>query len=187
MRNTAFFVVGFVLLLLQSNLFRPIAAVLRLLRWTVGAQGDLFLPGLSPSLLLPLIVFMGVHEYSLARGAGVAFALGYLSDLVGIAPIGLTTSTYVAIFVLARAAGVRLAAQTVPMQVGLGLGFTLVHDVMVLVLLAIFGRDPYVPRDLYPAILPHILMTGLLAPIIFRVAARVHSIAMSGASKELSP
>ena len=65
-----------------------------------------------PALVLPLILFMGVHEYSLARGAAVAFVLGYATDVLGIAPVGLYTFTYVATFVLARAAGVRLAAQT---------------------------------------------------------------------------
>src|SRR5262249_30909688 len=123
MRNTAFFLAGVVLLLVQSNLFRVIGFVLHLVGWVVRSQNDLVVAGLVPSLVLPLILFMGVHEYSLARGAGVAFALGYLTDLVGIAPIGLYTSTYVAIYVLARAAGVRLAAQTMFMQVGLALAF----------------------------------------------------------------
>ena len=121
MRNTAFIAGGLALLLLQTNLFRVL--------------GWIHVPGLSPSLVLPLILFMGVHEYSLARGASVAFLLGYMTDLVGIAPVGLYTFTYVALFVLARAAGVRLAAQTVMMQVALALAFTLVHCVMVLVLL----------------------------------------------------
>ena len=145
MRNTAFFIAGVVLLLLQSNLFRVIGLALRAVGWMVRANHDLTVPGLVPSLVLPLILFMGVHEYSLVRGACVAFALGYLTDLVGIAPIGLYTSTYVAIFILARAAGVRLAAQTMLMQVGLALAFTLVHSIMILVLLAIFGRDAWVP------------------------------------------
>ncbi len=60
-----------------------------------------------PALVLPLILFMGVHEYSFARGAIVAFVLGYATDVLGIAPVGLYTFTYVATFVLARAAGVR--------------------------------------------------------------------------------
>jgi cell shape-determining protein MreD len=89
--------------------------------------------GLVPSLVLPLILFMGVHEYSLARGASVAFVLGYATDLIGIAPIGLYTFTYVALFLLARAAGVRLAAQTMMMQVGARVAFTLVHSVLILV------------------------------------------------------
>lgn len=186
MRNTAFFVAGVVLLIVQSNLFRLFGVLLHVVGWLIGSERDLVVAGLVPSLVLPLILFMGVHEYSLIRGAGVAFALGYLTDLVGIAPIGLYTSTYVAIFVLARAAGVRLAAQTMLMQVGLALAFTLVHSVMILVLLAIFGRDAYVPRALYPIAVPHVLATGLVAPFVFRLARRIHAATMTGAPKEIA-
>lgn len=161
MRNTAFLLLGLALLLVQANTFRLL--------------GGLEIPGLVPSLVLPLIVFMGVHEYSLARGAGVSFVLGYLTDLVGIAPVGLYTFTHVAIFVLARAASVRLAAQTVLMQVLLATVFAALHAAMVLVLLAIFGRDTWIPRTLYPLAGPHILATGILAPIVFRIAERVHA------------
>jgi rod shape-determining protein MreD len=167
MRNTAFLLAGLGLLLVQANLFR-------LLDW-VGY------PAAIPSLVLPLILFMGVHEYSLARGATVSFALGYTTDLIGIAPVGLYTFTYVAIFLLARAAGVRLAAQTRSMQVVLVLAFALVHSVMILVLLAIFGRDAYVPRVLYPLAIPHVLATGAVAPLIFPLAERLHSFTLPSA------
>jgi rod shape-determining protein MreD len=166
MRNTAFLVAGLLLLLIQANLFR----VLDLLH----------VPGLIPSLVLPLILFMGVHEYSVARGASVSFVLGYATDLIGIAPIGLYTFTYVAIFILGRAAGVRLAAQTMMMQVGLALAFALVHSVMILILLAIFGRDTYVPRALYHLVLPHVLATGAVAPLVFRLAERLHAATVTG-------
>lgn len=184
MRNTAFFVAGVILLLVQSNLFRLVGLLLRLIGWVFSVDHDLAVPGLVPSLVLPLILFMGVHEYSLARGACVAFALGYLTDLVGVAPIGLYTFSYVAIYVLARAAGVRLAAQTMLMQVVLALAFTLVHCVMILVLIAIFGRDPWVPRSLYPIAAPHVLATGAVAPLVFRLAQRIHTATMTGSQKE---
>jgi rod shape-determining protein MreD len=128
-----------------------------------------------PSLVLPLILFMGVHEYPLARGAGIAFLLGYGTDLLGIAPVGLFTFTYVATFVLARAAGVRLAAQTPWMQVLLVAAFALVESTMVLVLLAIFGRDAWVPRSLYVLAVPHAIATATVAPFVFRLAQAVHS------------
>ncbi len=166
MRNTAFLVAGIVLLLIQANLFRVL--------------GFFHIPGLVPSLVLPLILFMGVHEYSVARGASVSFVLGYATDLIGIAPIGLYTFTYVAIFILGRAAGVRLAAQTMMMQVGLALGFALVHSVMILILLAIFGGNPYVPTALYRLVIPHILATGAVAPFIFRLAERLHVATVTG-------
>jgi rod shape-determining protein MreD len=160
-RNSAFIGLGLALLLVQANLFR--------------VTGWIHVPGLVPSLVLPLILFMGVHEYSIARGAAVAFLLGYVTDLVGGAPVGLFTFTYVGLFLLARAAGVRLAAQTVMLQVVLALAFSLVHSVMVLVLIAIFGKDAYVPRALYPMVIPHVLATAAFAPIVFRLAQRIHS------------
>jgi rod shape-determining protein MreD len=127
-----------------------------------------------PALVLPVILFMGVHEYSLARGATVAFVLGYATDVIGIAPVGLYTFTYVATFVLARAAGVRLAAQTTWMQVLLVGAFALLQSTMVLVLLAIFGRDAWVPRSLYPLTLSHAIATAAVAPIVFRCAQALH-------------
>jgi rod shape-determining protein MreD len=160
-RNTAFFAAGMILLLIQANLFR-------VMTWS-------HIPGLVPSLVLPLILFMGVHEYSLARGASVAFLLGYATDLIGIAPIGLYAFTYVALFVLARAAGVRLAAQTTMMQVALALAFASVHSVMLLVLIAIFGGDAWVPRALVHLAVPHILSTAAIAPVIFGLAQRIHT------------
>jgi len=165
MRNAAFFLTGLALLVIQANLYRLLDLV-----------GH---PGLIPSLVLPLILFMGVHEYSIVRGAVIAFALGYTTDVIGVAPIGLYTFTYVAVFLLARAAGVRLAAQTRTMQIALALAFTLVHSVMILVLLAIFGRDAYVPRALYRLALPHVLATGAVAPLVFTLAERVHAAALT--------
>ena len=156
----AFIGVGLVLSLVQSNLFRVLSYA--------------HIPGLVPSLVLPRVVFMGVSEYALARGAAIAFVLGYATDLLGIAPIGLYTFTYVALFVLSRAAGSRLAAQTALMQLVLGTGFAFVQSLMVLVLIAIFGKDPYVPRSLYSQAMPHVLATGVVSPLLFRLARRVH-------------
>jgi len=160
-KNAGFIVMGFALLFVQGNLFRLLDLVGR--------------PDLIPSLVLPLILFMGVHEYSLTRGAAVAFVLGYATDVVGIAPIGLYTFTYVATFALSRAAGMRLAAQTTWTQVVLVAAFTLLQSTMVLVLLAIFGRDAWVPRSLYPLALAHTVATAAVAPLVFRVALAIHT------------
>ncbi|MBL9112830.1 MAG: hypothetical protein JNM74_26325, partial [Myxococcales bacterium] len=97
MRFTAFFGAGLALLLLQSNLFRAVVLAERLLSSLLVAlhlsNHEIHVPGFLPQLVLPLVVYMGVHEYSLVRGASVAFVLGYFTDLVGIAPVGLYTFT----------------------------------------------------------------------------------------------
>ena len=102
MRNSAFLALGIGLLVLQANLFRLL--------------GMLPIGGASPSLLLPLIVFMGVHEYSMARGAALAFFLGYLLDVFAAAPVGLFTFITVTTFVVSRAACVSSGGAEVTMS-----------------------------------------------------------------------
>jgi hypothetical protein len=55
---------------------------------------------------------------------------------------------------------------------------------MILVLIAIFGRDPWVPRTLYAITLPHVLATGAVAPLVFRLAQKIHTATMTGSQKE---
>lgn len=160
MRNSAFLAVGIGLLVMQSNLFRVI--------------GKLNIPGATPSLLLPLGVFMGVHEYSIARGAALSFLLGYLLDLFVGAPVGLFTFITVATFVVARAAGVRLAAQTFLTKIALAFAFGLVEGVLIVILTAIFGADAARPRALALLVAPHAVSTAAFAPLVFRLAERVH-------------
>jgi rod shape-determining protein MreD len=164
-RNTAFLAIGVALLILQSNLFRLI--------------GHVHVPGITPSLLLPLIVFMGVHEYSIARGAALSFLLGYLLDLFAAAPVGLFTFITVATFVVSRLAGVRLAAQTLLTKVALAFAFALVEGVLVVVLTALFGGDVARPRALALLVAPHAISTALVAPLVFRLAERVHQVTMA--------
>ena len=81
MRNLGFFAVAALLILVQSNLFRLLGPLGTLLgaHWVHGA---------TPSLALPLVIFLGVHEPSMPRGAALSFAIGYAQDLLGGAPVG---------------------------------------------------------------------------------------------------
>lgn len=165
MRNTAFLVLGVLLLVLQSNLFR----LLDLLPLSVA----------TPSLLLPLVLFMGVHEYSIGRGAALAFLLGYLLDVFSAAPVGLFTFLSVVTFVVARAAGVRLAAQTILTKIALAFAFALVEGVLVVVLTAIFGGEVARPRALAVLVPEYAVATAATAPIVMALAERVHLATMA--------
>jgi cell shape-determining protein MreD len=185
-RNTAFVVVGLLFLIVQANVYRLIQVVAaigdsvsgRLAAWGFESavpvvKGMTWLIS-TPNLLLPLIVFTGVHEYSAARGALLALVLGYGLDVFASAPVGLFTFTSVAIFLLARSAGVRLAAQTMLTQVALAFVFALAQSVIVLVLLAIFSRTPSAARALLAVVPPNAFSTALAAPFVFRIAQRIH-------------
>ena len=160
MRDAAFIAVGVLLVLVQGNLYRFV--------------GPLGLHGITPSLALPLVVFLGVNEHSLARGGLLAFALGHAMDLFGGAPVGLFTFIYVVLWGLAKVAGVRLTAQARFATILLAFLFTLVEGFFVLILLTIFGADAQRPVEISSVILPHALSTALVSPLIFRLAQRLH-------------
>lgn len=160
MRNAAFIGVGLLLILIQANLYRLI--------------GRFELHGATPSLVLPLVIFLGVHETSTVRGAALSFVIGYLLDILASAPIGLFTFVMVLVWLLSRAAGVRLTAQTVLTRISLAFGFALVESFVVLTLLAIFGTDTRRPLEMVSIVLPRALATAICAPIIFSIAHKLH-------------
>jgi rod shape-determining protein MreD len=160
MRNAAFVAFGLFLVLLQSNLY-PLFA-------------PLGINGATPSLLLPLVIFLGVHEPSMARGALLASALGYMLDLFASAPIGLFAFVYPAIWWLSRVVGVRLTAQAVLTKFALAFLFALVESTLILILLAVFGSDPQRPLEVSRIIVAHATSTGIGAVFVFRIAERLH-------------
>lgn len=163
MRYTAFLLLGLILIALQGELYLVL--------------GPLAAKGFRPSLLVPLLVYLGVTESNLALGAGVAFLLGYVLDLVGGAPIGLYTFASVATVALARIANFRVVTQGGVQRALLAGVFAALSSVIVLVLLAIFGKSAYVPRALAKLVIPHALATIVVAPIVYRLAARVQTLA----------
>lgn len=170
MRNLAIVAFGVLLMLVQANAFR----VVTVLDGVLPALVLPYLHGATPNLVLPIVVFLGVQEPSLARGAALAFCLGYALDVLATAPIGLFAFTYVAVWWLARMAGVRLTAQTLLPRMSLAFAFALVEGLLVLVLLAVFGSDTRRPLEMSTVLLPRAITTALLAPVVFRWVQRLH-------------
>lgn len=166
MRNTALLAVGLLLILVQSNLYRVL--------------GFIHINGTTPSLTLPLLIFLGVHEASMTRGAFLAFAIGYATDLFAAAPIGLFTFVSVGIWWLSRVAGVRLTAQKMITRMSLTFGFALVQSAIVLTLIAIFGSDNRRPLEMAGVVLPNAIATALASPFVFWIAQKVHRSTLVG-------
>ena len=165
MRNSLFLLLGVFLILLQSNLYR-------LFQFT-------HVNGITPSLVLPLVLFLGVHEHSMARGAVLTFILGYLLDLIAGAPIGLFTFIYVSIWWLSRITGVRLTTQTWLARVSLGFIFTIVEAAIVLILLAVFGSDTRRPLEISRSVLAHAASTAFISPFVLQLALKLHQASIS--------
>lgn len=166
MRSAAYVLVAIALLLLQANLYRVLGPLGNLI-------GPAFLHGATPDLVIPLIVFLGVHEPSMSKGALLAFGIGYAKDILSGAPIGLLTFVSVAIWWMARIVGVRLTAQTWLTRASLGFAFALAQGALLLVLIAVFGNDNRRPVELASVVLPHAAATALCSPVLFRLAQRL--------------
>jgi rod shape-determining protein MreD len=160
MRVGALLLLGILLILAQSNLYLVV--------------GGLGLHGATPNLVLPIIIFLGVHETSMARGALIAFVLGHALDLFASAPMWLFTFISVAIWWLARIAGVRLTAQTVLTRMSLAFAFTLVEAAITLILLAVFGSDTQRPLELATVVPLRATATALCSPLVFRLVQRLY-------------
>lgn len=169
MRNVALVAFGVLLILIQGNAYRLLAMLEDLLSGSLAG----LLHGASPNLVLPIVVFLGVQEASMARGAILSFCLGYALDLLASAPIGLFSFTYVSVWWLARMAGVRLTAQTLLPQMSLAFVFALLEGLLVLVLLAVFGADTQRPLEMSTVVVPRAIATALFAPAVFRLAQRL--------------
>lgn len=166
MRSAVYVLTAIALLLVQANLYRVLGPIGEMV-------GQRTLHGATPDLVLPLIVFLGVHEPSMSRGALLSFGIGYARDVLSGAPIGLLTFVTVAIWWMSRIVGVRLTAQTWLTRASLGLAFGLAQGALLLVLIAVFGSDNRRPIDLASIILPQALATALCSPALFRLAQRL--------------
>ncbi len=187
MRNLAVLAVGIILVLVQSNAYRLFVVLSAIL----PASAVVYLHGGAPNLVLPLIIFLGVHESSMARGALLAFGLGYATDILASAPIGLFSFINVAVWWLARLAGVRLTAQTLLPRMSLAFAFALIEGILVIVLLAVFGADTKRPIEILTILVPRSVSTALFAPLVLRIAQRLHqgtsSVRSSASSTEVVP
>jgi len=177
LRSAAYLGVAVLLILIQSNLFRVLGPVSHLL-------GSHFISGMTPSLLLPMVVFLGVYEPSMAKGAALSCAMGYALDILGTAPTGLYGFVHVAVWWLSRVAGVRLTAQTWFTRASLGFVFTVVQGAIVVILIAVFGTDNRRPVSLAALVLPNAVATAMLSPALFQLAQRLRQGGVSRAPTE---
>lgn len=133
------------------------------------------LGGLSPSFTVPFVMFLGVSDGKTAAGGIVTFLTGYLLDLAAGAPVGLFTFAHVAVFALARSFGVRVVTQTTLGLSVLALFVSALHSGVVLGLIAVFGRDTWIPRTLVRFIPPRAIATALMSPFVFAITRRVQA------------
>lgn len=171
MRTAAFLLVGIALILVQGTAYRFLVGLdgLKIGGFDAGA----FLHGATPSLVLPFVVFLGIHEQSMARGALLSFGLGWALDIFGGGPAFLFRFTMVATWWICRAASTRVSTQSTVMRIPLAFSASLIESAIILTLLAIFGADNRRPLEISSIVLPRAISTAIFAPFAFSLAHRL--------------
>jgi rod shape-determining protein MreD len=155
MRNAAFVLLGFMLLVLQA----AVGALVPLSAW-------------APNLVLPLVLYLGVsHDVHIVRGAALAFILGYLLDSFCGSPMGLSTFVMVATFMVARGTGLNLFMRGPLFQIALTFVFGVLTGGAVLALRGIFEPPAPFPigsvSDTVLALVQGAGVTAIVSPLIF--------------------
>jgi rod shape-determining protein MreD len=128
---------------------------------------------LYPSLILPLVLYMAVGQFSVARGASLSFVLGYLTDAFSGLPMGLFTFSMVAVFLLARVAGLKLFLHGVVFQVMLVFVGSIAVGVLIMGLHLIFERTNLAVRPAMLLTLSQAAATAILSPLVFALVRRL--------------
>jgi rod shape-determining protein MreD len=179
-RGVAYVAVGLFLILLQGTLHRVLSPLESLA--VSGFQIGRFLHGATPNLALPLVVYLGLHESSIARGVTLSYCLGWGVDLLGGGPAFLFRFTMVAVFWIAHVASARVSAQSAVTRVPLAFTASLLESLIVLTLLAIFGTDSLRPREITGIVLPRAISTSFFALFVFSLAHRLRVTSAKGGS-----
>ncbi|MDJ0762349.1 MAG: rod shape-determining protein MreD [Myxococcota bacterium] len=132
---------------------------------------------LVPSLSLPLVIFLGLHEENLSRGALVSFAVGYLSDVFAGSPMGLHTLVTVAVFLISRVAALRLFLQGWIFEIVLAFLLALLSSMFILGIRALFDQDIGSLLIHLKIVTSRAAATAVAAPVVFRITAGIEKVA----------
>lgn len=157
MRNLAFIGLGIALAITESIL-------------------DRLLPFeyLAPDLVLPLILYIGLLGYNAARGAAIAFVIGYFLDtLQPGTPICLNMFVLVCLFLVSRMLAARLLLAGTVFHVSLAILGSVASSLIIIALRAIFERHVGGLQPLAVVVATRAATTAVMAPFVFSLARKI--------------
>lgn len=139
---------------------------------------------LAPGLILPLVLYMAVGDFSLTRGATLSFGLGLLQDAFASLPTGLYTFTMVAVFLLSRLAGLKLFLHGAVFQILLTFVGALVAAVIILAMQLVFERNQLAMAPALAVASAQGLVSALLSPLVFALVRRLPGVELNRAAPQ---
>ena len=134
-----------------------------------------------PSFILPVVLFLAVGDVGLGRGVLLSSVLGYLVDAFSGLPLGLNTFLMQVLFLLSRVAGLKLFLHGKVFQLGLSFFAAVAGGALTVALHVVFERSQgrLAVGHAMLVVLAQAVSTGLFAPVVFALLARIPGIAGS--------
>jgi rod shape-determining protein MreD len=131
---------------------------------------------LMPDLALAFVLYMGLAGYNAARGAALAFVIGYFVDaLQPGSPICLNMFVLVSIFLLSRLLTARLLLAGTVFHVALALVGSVASSLIIMGLRAIFERHVGGLEPTVVIVVTRAGATAVAAPFVFALARRLET------------
>lgn len=131
---------------------------------------------MTPDLVLPLVLYMGLVSFNAARGAAVAFVVGYFVDAMQPgSPICLNMFVLVCLFLISRMLTARLLLAGSAFHVLLAFVGSLVSSLIIVGLRAIFERRVGGLEPLAIVLFTRAAATAVAGPFVFALARRFDS------------
>lgn len=132
-----------------------------------------------PSLILPVVLFLAVGDVGLGRGVLLSSVLGYLVDAFSGLPLGLNTFLMQVLFLLSRVAGLKLFLHGKVFQLALSFFAAVAGGALTVALHVVFERAQgrLAVGHAMLVVIAQGIATGLFAPIVFALMAKIPGIA----------
>jgi len=126
-----------------------------------------------PDLVIPFILYLGIIDFGAARGAALAFVLGYLLDANSASPVGVHLFVIPATYLLYRFIHHKLLLSGTVFQIAMTFAATLTASLLVVGMRTLFERSFLSWSAVLLTIPFHSLATALFSPVIFWLGARL--------------
>ncbi|HLO25912.1 MAG TPA: rod shape-determining protein MreD [Geobacteraceae bacterium] len=120
----------------------------------------------QPNLLVLVVVYLGLREGGW-RGGVLTFLLGLIEDCFSGIYLGLSTFSFLSIYLAMRKVSDRLYTDNLYVTLLVVFLATLANGLFHLLLLLLFSAADGMYRTLIPALLPQALVNSLVASIVF--------------------
>jgi rod shape-determining protein MreD len=127
----------------------------------------------TPDFVLPFVLYLGIIDFGAARGAALAFVLGYILDASSGAPIGVHLFVVPAIYLLYRFIYQKLLFTGTLFQMAMTFAASVTANLMIVGMRSLFERSIMSFTMVLATLLLHATSTTVCSPAIFWLGARL--------------